>query len=197
MTQNIRCWSCETEWGDDPQPIVCRSCKKVQKIRPGVNPYWVLGYAETPYSLDPEELESRWIKRSRKCHPDRFATREAQERRHAVEQMAATNDAYKILQSDIARGAYLLEQKEWPTEAFPPESFLVEMMEAQEEAHEPSCDRKEMRKRFEARFSADREVLMHALDSGGLAPEEAAAALTRLRYYRRVLDALSEQTPEI
>ena len=197
MPPKVLCWSCEKEWEINSQPVTCANCGKVQKIIPNASPYLVLGYETSTFNIDLEELETRWLKRSRRCHPDRFAMRDAAERRYAVEQMAATNDAQKMLSNDIARGAFLVEQRGWPTEVFPPEEFLMDMMEAQESAHDAGPHRASLKADFEARFAADREVLGATLDAGIGTPEEAAGALTRLRYFQRVLDALRGQAPEV
>ena len=197
MPPKVLCWSCGKEWEIDSQPVTCSECGKVQKVAPHASPYWVLGYDNPQFNLDVEDLEARWLKRSRRCHPDRYAMREAAERRYAVEQMAATNDAFKVLSNDILRGAFLMEQKGWATEVFPPEEFLMDMMEAQESAHDTGANKVSLKANFEARFDKDRMVLVEALDAGVGTAEDAAGALTRLRYFKRVLDALKGQNPEV
>jgi len=197
MPPKVLCWSCEKEWEMGSQPVICSACGKVQKVAPNVSPYVVFGYDNPSFNLDAEELETRWLRRSRRCHPDRYAMRDAAERRYAVEQMAATNDAYKMLSNDISRGAFLIEQKGWPTDIFPPEEFLMDMMEAQESAHDAGANKVTLQADFEGRFAKDREVLGEVLDAGTGTPEEAAGALTRLRYFQRVLDALKGQAPEV
>jgi len=191
MTLKIQCWSCEKEWEENSQPITCTHCNKVQKVAPAISPFTVLGFEKPHFDLDEEDLESRWIRRSRKCHPDRYAIRDATERRYAVEQMAATNEAYKLLENVISRGLYLAQEAGLPTETFPPETFLMEMMEAQEIASEGGSDSSALKADMESRFKADCTKLAQVLDQGTGSVEEVPGALTRLRYYRRVLDAIA------
>ena len=136
MNETIACWSCKTERPLHQHPVLCPSCGKVQRIPPGASPYAILGIESERFGISFDEVETKWLKRSRRCHPDRYAMKDAQERRYAVEQMAATNEAFKIVGEVIARGAYFLTTRGLPADAMPDEEFLMEMMEALEVVEE-------------------------------------------------------------
>jgi curved DNA-binding protein CbpA len=197
MNEKYACWSCEQERPLEQHPVVCESCGKVQRIPPGASPFALLGFEAESFGISFEEVETRWLKRSRKCHPDRYAMRDAQERRYALEQMAAANDAFKTLSQVIARGAYLMQARGLPPDAMPDELFLMDMMEAQEAASSPGPDHLPMKSDFEKRFSEDQAQLEQIFDHASESTDEAPLLLTRLRYYRRVLDALEGRGPEI
>lgn len=197
MNKKTACWSCKHERPLQQHPVLCEVCGKVQRIPPGASPFALLGFAEERFGISFEEVETRWLKRSRKCHPDRYAMRDAQERRYAVEQMAATNDAFKTLSDCIARGAYLMKARGLPADAMPDEMFLMDMMEAQEAAASPGSNHGDMKSDFESRFSKGQAELEYILDRAGEHTQGAPLILTRLRYYRRVLDALTGRGPEI
>ena len=197
MNETIACWSCETERPINQHPVLCPACGKVQRIPPGASPYAILDIQPERFGVSFEEVEAKWLKRSRKCHPDRYAMRDAQERRYAVEQMAATNDAFKVVSQVITRGAYFMAAKGLPADAMPDEMFLMEMMEAQEAASIPGEDHQQMKNDFEQRFAADQNSLEQIFDQNAEGTEQAPLLLTRLRYYRRVLDALDGRRAEI
>ena len=197
MNDTYACWSCGDQRSLDEHPVLCSSCGSVQRIPPGASPYAILGLGQERFGLSFEEIETLWLKRSRKCHPDRYAMRDAQERRYAVEQMAATNDAFKTLSDVIHRGAYLLSARGMPGDAMPDEFFLMEMMEAQEAAATSGENHAQMKRDFEKRFSDDQSQLEQILDHNTENGAQAPLLLTRLRYFRRILDALEGRGPEI
>lgn len=197
MKDTYACWSCETQRSLQQLPVICPSCDKVQRIPPGASPYAILDIQPERFGVSFEDVEAKWLKRSRKCHPDRYAMRDAQERRYAVEQMAATNDAFKVVSQVISRGAYFMAARGLPPDAMPDELFLMEMMEAQEAATSAGEDHQQMKKDFEKRFADDLKSLEQIFDHGADNVEQAPLLLTRLRYFRRVLDALDGRAPEI
>ena len=94
MNETYACWSCGQERPLQQHPVVCDGCGKVQRIPPGASPFALLGFEKELFGISFDDVERQWLKRSRKCHPDRYAMRDAQERRYAVEQMAATNEPF-------------------------------------------------------------------------------------------------------
>jgi molecular chaperone HscB len=58
--------------------------------------------------VDTAALETAFYAQSRKLHPDRFASKSAEEQETALEQASALNDAYRTLKEPIARTEYLL-----------------------------------------------------------------------------------------
>lgn len=60
-------------------------------------------------ALDTAALEKTFYKLSREYHPDRFASRPAEEQAEATERSSQLNDAYRALRDPIRRTEYLLE----------------------------------------------------------------------------------------
>jgi len=59
-------------------------------------------------NVDTAALEKKFYAQSRKLHPDRFASKPAEEQEAALEQASQLNDAYRTLKEPIARTEYLL-----------------------------------------------------------------------------------------
>jgi molecular chaperone HscB len=60
-------------------------------------------------ALDVASLEKSFYKLSRDFHPDRFASKSAEEQAEATEKSSQLNDAYRALRDPIRRTEYLLE----------------------------------------------------------------------------------------
>ena len=58
--------------------------------------------------IDTAALETAFYAQSRKLHPDRFASKPAEEQEAALTQSSRLNDAYRTLKDPIARTQYLL-----------------------------------------------------------------------------------------
>lgn len=63
----------------------------------------------TKLALDTASLEKSFYKLSREFHPDRFASKSAEEQAEATEKSSLLNDAYRTLRDPIRRTEYLLE----------------------------------------------------------------------------------------
>ncbi len=63
----------------------------------------------TKLALDTASLEKAFYKLSRDFHPDRFASKSAEEQAEATEKSSHLNDAYRALRDPIRRTEYLLE----------------------------------------------------------------------------------------
>ena len=59
-------------------------------------------------NVDTAALEKAFYAQSRKLHPDRFASKSAEEQEAALAQASQLNDAYRALKEPIARTEYLL-----------------------------------------------------------------------------------------
>lgn len=91
------------------------------------------------FSLDLDDLASRYRERARAVHPDRFADAGEREKRHALEESAALNDAYLTLRSAPRRARYLLalQGNEQPAEVTVQDpGFLIQQMQWREELEE-------------------------------------------------------------
>ena len=101
----IACWSCK-----GPVSLViafCETCGAVQP--PGqANHFFRLGL-ERSFDVDVEGLEQHYFDMQRQLHPDRFATRSAQEKSLSQQQATAINDAYETLKEPLKRADYLVD----------------------------------------------------------------------------------------
>jgi molecular chaperone HscB len=73
-----------------------------------MNYFEVFGLPEK-LTIDTAALEKQFYTLSRKLHPDRFASRPAQEQEEALRQSSLLNDAYRTLKDPILRTQYLLK----------------------------------------------------------------------------------------
>lgn len=94
------------------------------------------------YAIDKDELESRYLERSREVHPDRFVGAGARQRVEALGQTMELNEAYKILRDDARRAEHLLARHGIAiggNEQLDP-TFLMDVLEAREELAEAQAD---------------------------------------------------------
>lgn len=78
-------------------------------FRPGEDVFALLGLSPQ-FALDPEVIERAFREKSKRVHPDRFATAPAAERARALMEARALNDAYQVVKKPVARAEYLLAQ---------------------------------------------------------------------------------------
>ena len=89
------------------------------------------------FAVDGQALVARYQEMQQQLHPDKFASRPDAERRWSLQAASLVNDAYRTLQTDLSRAAYLLKlqgielDEETDTQMDP--MFLMEQMELREE----------------------------------------------------------------
>jgi molecular chaperone HscB len=101
----IACWSCK-----GPVALVvafCETCGAVQP--PGQANHFLRLGLERSFDVDVEGLDKHYFDMQRHLHPDRFATRSAQEKSLSQQQATAINDAYETLKEPLKRADYLVE----------------------------------------------------------------------------------------
>src|SRR4051812_36769039 len=123
------CWSCERAAGAGP---LCTSCGAILPPDLKADHFAVLGL-ERRYDLDPADMEARYRERSRKLHPDRFATADARARRAALAHGVQMNDARAVLKDPIRRAEYLLGLCGVAVPKEAPPALLMEILELREE----------------------------------------------------------------
>lgn len=153
--------------------------------------------------LDQRDLEKRFYERSRKLHPDRYATRPLEDRLAAEEATAQLNDAYRTLKDPVARAEYLLrlhglDKKEQRSSNAPPE-LLEEVFELNETLEALRGGEESARPHLEAarrKFERMMEDLLRSLEQGFAewdrtgrreALEKIYALLNRRNYIRNLL----------
>ncbi len=100
--------------------------------------YFELFGFEQSFALDIDELERRYLERSRVVHPDRFVTEQAARRVAALQESMQLNEAYETLRKPVPRAEYLLQQNGvtiGDNEQLEP-GFLLRILEAREELAE-------------------------------------------------------------
>jgi len=89
------------------------------------------------FTLNLDELESRYRELQRALHPDRYASASDQERRMSVQQTAHLNEAFHTLRDIPRRARYLLELKgigfDDEKDTHFDAAFLMQQMELREE----------------------------------------------------------------
>ncbi len=99
--------------------------------------YFSLFDLPVSFSVDLNELESRYRDLQRSLHPDRYASASDQERRISVQQTAYLNEAFHTLRDIPRRARYLLELKgidfDDEKDTHFDGAFLMQQMELREE----------------------------------------------------------------
>ena len=91
-----------------------------------------------PVAADTAALSQKFRELSRKYHPDRWATADAQTQTDALDGSALINDAYRTLKDPFARAEYLLRRERGTspddTKATnkPPQDLFAQVLELQE-----------------------------------------------------------------
>src|SRR5438270_3927956 len=97
VTGQSQCWSCGAPRAQSD--ALCPACGKVQPPPPAgsqIDKFAILGFSQT-FDIEAAAVEEKQRALSRKLHPDKFAREGARERRFALEQTAALNDASRVL----------------------------------------------------------------------------------------------------
>jgi len=152
VTLAVRCGACATVVDADDAPLLCPSCKAIIPPHPHASPFARLGLAAPRFVLDERALEAAWLQRSRVVHPDKAARKPDAERRSAVEQTAALNDAWRLLRVPFDRAVWLVQQA-GIAEPRLSQAALVAFMEAREEAEESALGRATVVARSRERFA--------------------------------------------
>lgn len=185
-----RCWSCAAVY-DAGSALVCPSCGKVVPPHPHAGPFGRLGVEPPRFAVDERELERAWMQRSRQVHPDRFASKSPEERRYAVEQTAALNDALRAVKDRYDRALWLVRSRGIEVNRLD-QTLLMTLMEARERAEESSDERAavvdESTRRFAAVADGLGALLANLDDTNAL--QRAARALAEMKTLARLVSDL-------
>lgn len=181
---HLRCAACSTTFDASAAPFVCPSCAALVPPHPHASPFARLGLSAPRFVVDEKALETAWLQRSRVVHPDKAARKSDAERRFAVEQTAALNDAWRLLRVPWERANFLLKLA-GTADARMPQAALIAFMEAREEA-EGDAGRAAVVARSRARFdvvmaavAADLGVV-DGVDHGYASPSPEAPRLAKV-----------------
>jgi molecular chaperone HscB len=172
---------------------------------PAVDYFALLGLPAR-YAIDRDELERRYLERSRKTHPDRFVGAAARDRARALGDSMELNRAVKTLRDDVRRAEHLLAHYGVTiggNEQLDP-GFLMAILEAREELAEAQ-ERGDLAEvsRLEDQMHERRDASLARVAEGFADIEASAAdreerlaaikrALIVLRYIDRYLEATVE-----
>ena len=151
------------------------------------------------FSVDREQLDSRYRELQRATHPDRYVNASDQERRISMQQAARVNEGYQILKDPLLRGRYLLElsgysfsdQHHTTSDA----AFLMEQMELREalgevrSAADPFAALAGVMDRVTADFDALTRELQQQLEPDAADPADpdaVADTLMKMQFFRRL-----------
>ena len=187
------CWSCRAA-GVGAGVALCPACGVVQP--PGqATPFERLdvprAFAAALAADDDKALERAWLTKSRAVHPDRFARKSDAERRYAVEQTAALNDAYRAIRDPFDRASWLVKDAGVDLAKLD-QRMLHAMMEARELAEESAHDKAavvdEARAKFASLMATLPAALAHLDDVAAL--KRAAVTLAEMKTWARLVDDL-------
>jgi molecular chaperone HscB len=152
----LLCWSCHQR---TQGAYFCAHCGKLQQVGPGTD-YFGLFVMPRKLSIDPSDLEQKFLQLSWKLHPDNFVNATEQEREFSLRGSSEVNDAYRVLRDPVARVEYLLElegaRKEGEHKQQAPPELLEEVFELNEsldelrEAKESGADLASLKSRLES-----------------------------------------------
>ena len=184
------CWSCATPVAlleGDASALTCAACGVVLQPDPQATPFARLGLP-LRFDVEDQQLERAWLLRSSKVHPDRFVKKTDRERRFAVEQTAALNDAKRAIQDLFDRASWLVRHGgivDGPLD----QRLLMSLMEARERAEESASDKQAVVDESVARYrvlaSSLAPLLISVDDKPSLA--KAARALAEMKTLARLV----------
>jgi molecular chaperone HscB len=186
----VNCESCHAAGGSG---LLCQACGTVLPQR-HIDEFAVLGVPRR-FELANEELEARHRQLSRAVHPDRWARAQPRVRLLSVQAATTLNQAMRTLRDPLRRAEALLRLEGVviaDNERAEPE-LIVEMMELNEALDEARVADDaaaitrivaDVRARREQAFSAMTHAFAVGGDLGAI-----KAALIRIRYYDRLLEA--------
>ena len=134
---------------------------------------------------EPQGLDEKFRELSRKLHPDRVAK---EQRRKAVEQMTAVNDAYKTLKDPVRRAEHLLALRGVNGEPRMSPEFLEQTLEDREKLEEAKASGQSLEPLAQAVRRKRDETLQQVKELAATDPAAAAERLARMKYNARYLD---------
>ncbi len=119
-------------------PYLCNTCGTLLRPPPGISHFERFGIEPT-LDVDLDDLETRYMKLSRKLHPDRMLGKARSVQSRALVLSSALNDSYQVLKDERSRAEHLLQLYGGPSaeqEKRTPQALLLEMLELHEEIEE-------------------------------------------------------------
>lgn len=164
--------------------------------RVGEDPF-ALFYIPPAFTVDFPALEATYFSLQRQYHPDRFATKPAEERAQAASISLSINEAYAVLKNPLLRAQYLLLRQGIRVNmdkdnVKPTPQLLMDVMELQDTLHD--IDKVSLGKFIEqinAQMRACNETLADAFAKNDYA--RAADATLRLNYLTKISETARQK----
>ena len=162
---------------------------------PGRDAFASFGIART-LDLDPQELERRYLKLSRECHPDLNRSQNAADCIAVLQRSAEINDAWQVLRDPWRRARALLEAVHpgvlERNKRLDP-LFLASALElAEEVAFAKEEAREALTRRLRARLDDDFAALRTAVAAGDF--DGAARIVHQSHYHQKALKDLEARS---
>lgn len=193
------CWSCGAERGE---AAFCTTCGRIQPLSGRLDDFSRLGLPRT-MRLDRAVLDRAFREASKLVHPDRFPRERPEERRLALAHTEKVNEAYKRLKDPRIRAEYLLSldgvDVAEETERTEDPAFLLAMLEKQEEVEAAPDEARiaDLKAETRARYDHLLKLAERYFDDGEGDRDGVRAALSELRYLRRLLDQIALREEEL
>ncbi|VAX13454.1 Chaperone protein HscB [hydrothermal vent metagenome] len=170
--------------------------------------YFSLFDLPVSFTLDLDELQSRYRQLQRHLHPDRYASANDQERRISVQQTAHLNEAFHSLRDIPRRARYLLELKgisfDDDKDTHFDTAFLMQQMELREEleAIAQANDPLDKISQFLAELEQCRQAMYAELealfaDENSENLEQAKQIVQKVRFLNRLQQEAEEQEEDL
>ncbi|WVW86157.1 Fe-S protein assembly co-chaperone HscB [Kwoniella bestiolae CBS 10118] len=150
------------------------------------------------YGLDKSDLRSKWVRRQRELHPDKFTSKGDKIVDLARELSGRVNEAYNVLGDELKRAEYILslhDKATDETDKLDDPMMLAEILEAREELEE--ANNQEEIQRIRSDNHAKVEVIIMQLHSAFSEDppnlEEAKNLAVQLRYWKGLENAAREK----
>ncbi|KAK8853213.1 Fe-S protein assembly co-chaperone HscB [Kwoniella newhampshirensis] len=153
------------------------------------------------YGLDKADLRSKWVRRQRELHPDKYSSKGDKAVDMARELSGRVNEAYNVLGDELKRAEYLLsihQQGPEETDKIDDPLLLAEILEAREELEDASSPDE-----IESIRSSNREKVSDLIQSLTTAfsqtppnLDEAKILAVQLRYWQGLEKAAKERVVE-
>ncbi|WWD19628.1 Fe-S protein assembly co-chaperone HscB [Kwoniella shandongensis] len=153
------------------------------------------------YGLDKADLRSKWVRRQRELHPDKYSSKGDKEVDMARELSGRVNEAYNVLGDELKRAEYLLsihQQGPEETDKIDDPLLLAEILEAREELEEAS-NQDEIESIRASNREKVSEIISSLTDAFSQKPpnlEEAKTLAVQLRYWQGLEKAAKERVVE-
>jgi molecular chaperone HscB len=152
------------------------------------------------FKIDASWLEKNYRSSQMQVHPDRFFNSSSKEKDLSEQMSSCINEGYQTLRNPMKRAEYLLKLHGKKTVAEVGSDFLMNVLELHEQIEESSNpeDLLEMLHKNDQQLSKELSLLSGflSIENNQIKhPDEAALALSKIRYLNRIKELIQEKLP--